>query len=169
MTIEAKNTVRYVIALLCAVGVGGYFLYAAYPKIIEPRQFAIDIKNYQILPQQYLNLVALYLPWIEVFAAIALIVPRTRRPGSIIIAGLLLFFVAAVSYAAFYKGLDITCGCTGKDSAAAGWPTIQRNIFLLILTAIAALLPRKTTAPATGFDVISLGATKQPVVERITG
>ena len=168
MTREAKTKLRYVVAMLCALGVGGYFIFAALPKIWEPRQFAVDIKNYQMLPQAYLNLVALYLPWLEVFAAIAIIVPKTRRPGSVIIAGLLLFFIGAVSYAAFYKGLDITCGCTGKNSAKAGWPTILRNTFLLILTFLSVWLPRKASQVAADVEVVRVpeAATDRPIRKR---
>jgi hypothetical protein len=40
-----------------------------------------------------------------------------------------------------YKGLDVECGCTGKNSSKAGWLTIGRNVLLLAMTAAAVYLP----------------------------
>lgn len=122
------------IAHFCAFSVSGIFLYAAQSKIIEPRQFIIDIKNYRMVPEAYLHLMAIFLPWWEVGAALALAVPRTRRAGAILITGMLLMFITAVSYAALYKGYNISCGCFGKGSAAAGWKTIALDAALMIAT-----------------------------------
>jgi uncharacterized membrane protein YphA (DoxX/SURF4 family) len=138
-----------IVAHLCALLVAGVFLYAAVEKIIQPRQFVIDIKNFQIVPEPLLNLMALILPWWEVGGAVALIVPRTRRAGAIIVSGLLLMFIAAVSYAAFYKGLNIHCGCFGKDNPAqAGWRTIGLDVALLLGTFLSVFLSTEMkTAP----------------------
>lgn len=137
----------------CALAVAGYFLYAAYPKIKEPRQFRIDIMNYRILPEEYSNLAALFMPWVEVVAAIALFIPRTRRAGAVMISGLLLVFIAALYYAAIHLGLDITCGCTGKDSTKAGWATIARNVVLLVATILSVVWMRKKTDLDPALDV----------------
>jgi len=160
LTGGAKWVLRNVTAHLCAIGVAAYFLYAAYPKIEYPRQFALDIKNYQILPEQYLNLAALYLPWVEIVAAAALIIPKTRRTGAVLIVGMLLMFIFAVSYAAFYKGLDINCGCTGNDSAKAGWSTIILDVSLLAATAGAVYLPVKRKSRVADYDAFLGGAAK---------
>lgn len=125
-----------ILSHICALGVAGVFLYAAQSKIIEPRQFVIDIKNYRMVPEPYLHLVAILLPWWEVGAALALIFPRTRRAGAVLISGMLLMFIAAVSYAAIYKGYNISCGCFGKGSASAGWKTIALDTALLIATLV---------------------------------
>lgn len=124
------------IAHFCALAVAGAFLYAAQSKIIDPRQFIIDIKNYRMVPEAYLHLMAMVLPWWEVGGALTLLFPRTRRAGAILISGMLLMFIAAVSYAALYKGYNISCGCFGKGSAAAGWKTIALDTGLLIATLI---------------------------------
>ncbi|HKQ48874.1 MAG TPA: MauE/DoxX family redox-associated membrane protein [Phycisphaerae bacterium] len=134
---EARRSGTWrLIAHFCALAVGGVFLFAAQSKIVEPRQFIIDIKNYRMVPEAYLHLVALLMPWWEVGAALALIFPRTRRAGAILISGMLLLFIAAVSYAALYKGYNISCGCFGKGSAAAGWKTIALDTGLLIATLV---------------------------------
>ncbi|MBI5762499.1 MAG: DoxX family protein [Planctomycetes bacterium] len=124
-----------IVSHVCALGVAGVFLYASLEKIWEPRQFAMDVTNFRILPDAYANLVAIILPWWELAAAIALLIPATRRAGAWVISGMLVMFIGAVAYAALYKGLHISCGCFGKDgSTAAGWKTIGLDAFLLVVT-----------------------------------
>ncbi len=130
---QRASSKKQIVAHLCALAVAGYFLYAAVGKIGygDTRQFAIEIGNYKILPSAYVNLPAVFMPWWELAAAIALIIPATRRGGAIIIGAMLLTFIAAVAYSAFYLGLKISCGCTGEGSSQAGWLTIGRNTLLL--------------------------------------
>ena len=154
MTFETKKKLRTVVAHLCALGVALYFLYAAYPKIKEPRQFRIDIMNYRMLPERYSNLAALFLPWVEVVSAVALLIPKTRRAGAVMTGGLLVFFIAAVGYA-LSQGLDISCGCTGKDSARAGWFTIARNVVLLAGTVLSVIWMGRRTNLEPAFPVAS--------------
>jgi len=123
---------KRVVGHVLAAGVAIYFLIAAVGKIWEPRQFAMDITNYQMVPERYANLIAIFLPWWEVAGAIALVWPRARSAGFILIAGMLIMFITAVSYAALYKGLHINCGCLGKVGASsAGWKTIGIDSALL--------------------------------------
>jgi len=156
MTRGTIAVLRNTVAWLAALSVAGYFVYAAIPKIVDPRQFALDIRNYRILPEQLVNLAALYMPWLEACAAAALVLPATRRAGAVLVAGLLLLFIGAVSYSAFYLGLDISCGCTGKESTAAGWWTIIRNMMLLAGTAAAVWLPVRGPSPrAAKFEMLT--------------
>ncbi len=131
---QRASSKKQILAHLCALAVAGYFLFAAYGKIGhgDARQFAIEISNYRILPSAYVNLPAVFMPWWEVAAAIALIVPATRRAGAIIIGAMLVAFIAAVAYSAFWLELKISCGCTGAGSSEAGWLTIGRNVLLLV-------------------------------------
>jgi putative oxidoreductase len=151
-----------ILSHLCALGVAGAFVYASSLKIWEPRQFAMDITNYRILPESLANLLAILLPWWELAAAIALIIPSTRKAGAVLVSGMLLMFICAVSYSALYKGLHIDCGCFGKDgSAMAGWKTIGFDVFLLAATAGAVwCLPRGRSDQAnTGFPVEAVSQT----------
>lgn len=160
----ATQPVIAAIAHVCAIAVAAYFLYAAFDKILNPRQFAVDIKNYRILPEALVNLPALFMPWLEAFSAIALIAPKTRRAGAIVISGLLVMFIGMVGYSAIYMGYDISCGCTGKNSAPAGWLTIGRNCLLLLGTASSLYLPawigrsRRSTFPFdTSVEAATIG------------
>ncbi|QDV89408.1 Methylamine utilization protein MauE [Phycisphaerae bacterium RAS2] len=141
---------RTVTAWVCALGVAGVFLYAGFEKIVEPRQFVIAISNYRIVPERGLNAMALILPWLECLAAVALILPATRRAGAILICGMLVMFIIAVSYSALYKGLNIDCGCFGKGNpSAAGVKTIVFDSALLLATIASVFLsPNRRRAAA---------------------
>lgn len=147
---------------LCALGVAGAFVWASSIKIWEPRQFAMDITNYRILPESLANLMAILLPWWELAAAIALIIPATRKSGAMLVTGMLMMFICAVSYSALYKGLHIDCGCFGKDgSAMAGWKTIGLDVFLLAATVGAVwFLPRSgSDQTRSGFPIEAVSQT----------
>jgi len=134
------------VAHLCALVVAGFFLYYSYGKVKDPRQFAIDIGNYQLLSKYAAACFAIVLPWWEIGAALALLLPRTRPAGAILIGGMLIMFIAAVSLA-MSKGLDITCGCGGTGSGKAGWNVIYRNSGLLVGTFLSVyLMPRRMAA-----------------------
>lgn len=146
MTIEQRQSLMRIISHLCALGVAGFFLYAAITKVYyDQRQFAIEISNYRILPKEFVNLPAILMPWLEIGAALALLAPFSRRAGAILIGGMLVAFIAAISYSALYLGLKIECGCTGKGGGEAGWLTIGRNALLLAGTVLAVILYAKGT------------------------
>ncbi|MCZ6699010.1 MAG: hypothetical protein O7D94_08790 [Planctomycetota bacterium] len=154
MTNTKPGVIKTWIPHLCAVAVAGAFLVAAAFKIWDPFQFKTDINNYHILPRTYANLFAIVLPGWEVAAALALILPATRRAGALLITGMLVMFIVAVSLA-MYNGYDIDCGCFGKGSSAAGWRTIAQDVLLLFATAIAYFVPpRPSRRPA--FPVVSV-------------
>ncbi len=139
-----KETARDVVGHLCALVVGGFFIYAAWGKLGDVYQFSVEISNYKMpwMNERYVNIPAIILPWLEIAAALALILPRTRKGAALVIGGMLLFFMYAVYDAAIVRRLDISCGCTGKNSGPAGWLTIGRNVLLLAGTALSVYLPR---------------------------
>ncbi|MCB9853476.1 MAG: hypothetical protein H6819_10305 [Phycisphaerales bacterium] len=152
-----NNTLYRIVSHLCALAVAVFFLYAAWGKLgpAESRQFAVEIGNYKILPAAYTNIPAVILPFIEVFGALALIFPATRKAGSLLIGGMLLFFIGAVFYSAIILDLKISCGCTGSGSGAAGWSVIGRNALLFAGVILSNLLyrPAAARAEAAGFEV----------------
>ena len=98
-----------------AIIVGGLFIYAGAVKVIDPVEFARDIDNYKMLPWQIGVGLALYLPWLEIFAGLALITGVLYRGGVFILTGLMALFVVATIIARA-RGLDISCGCFGHAS-----------------------------------------------------
>jgi putative oxidoreductase len=95
--------------------VGTIFIYAGAIKALDPARFADDIDNYKILPWAISVRIAFYLPWLEIFCGLALILRILYRGGLSILTALIGIFIAA-TIAAKIRGLDITCGCFGHAS-----------------------------------------------------
>ncbi len=107
------------IQLVLRLAVGITFVYAAVDKVIHPDQFARIIYNYHILPGQFINVFALFLPWVELIAGVLVIVGYWEKAAALIIAGLLAVFIVALSIA-LMKGVNIECGCFSTTSKARG-------------------------------------------------
>ena len=111
--------------------VAGIFIYAGVLKVLDPVQFANDIDNYKILPWPISVALAFYLPWLEIFCGLALVVRFLYRGAlSILTASIVVFTLAAV--AAKVRGLDITCGCFGHASQHWSFPAhLATNVGIL--------------------------------------
>ena len=117
--------------------VGGIFIYAGAIKALDPIRFASDIDNYKILPWTITVRFAFYLPWLEIFCGIALIVRRLYLGGLSILTALVSVFTVA-TIAAKVRGLDITCGCFGHASQRCSFSG-HLALDLVILAALLAL------------------------------
>jgi hypothetical protein len=117
--------------------IAGVFIYAGALKVLDPVQFAIDIDNYKVLPWTIAVGLAFYLPWLEMFCGLALILRRLYLGGLSILTGLVAVFLVA-TIAAKVRGLDITCGCFGHASQNWNFPT-HLAVDLAILGALLVL------------------------------
>lgn len=134
---DNRSPLWVAIEWLACLALAGVFIAAALPKISNPDQFALAVYQYQLLPTLFVNPVAIYLPWLEISCAAALVVlPSARRGALLLIAGMLLAFTLAIAFVVL-KGQPIPCGCFGDDSATTGWWSLARNCGLLVLTALA--------------------------------
>jgi uncharacterized membrane protein YphA (DoxX/SURF4 family) len=110
--------VAKVILLLLRLFVGGVFIYAGVMKAAATQDFATDIRHYSIIPwSDAVLLLAVYLPWLEIFAGLAVVFRRLHLGGLIAITGMMLIFTGALT-SAWARGLDISCGCFGKEKEA---------------------------------------------------
>ncbi len=117
---------------------GGLFLYAGATKIPDPSGFAVDVQNYRLLPHILTVVFALYLPWIEVFCGIAVIVRRLYLGALGILTVLMGIFIVAI-VSAWARGLDISCGCFGRHGGTADYPwLVVRDMAILGILAILA-------------------------------
>jgi len=114
----ASNSRNRTSNILCRVldfVLAGIFIYAGVLKAIDPVQFANDIDNYKILPWPVSVALAFYLPWLEIFCALALVF-RVLYRGALWILMVLIVTFTLATIAAKIRGLDITCGCFGHVS-----------------------------------------------------
>ena len=98
-----------------AIIIGGLFIYAGAVKVIDPVEFARDVDNYKMLPWQMSVGTGLYLPWLEIFCGLSLVV-RVLYRGSVFILTALMTVFIVITIIAKARGLDISCGCFGHAS-----------------------------------------------------
>ena len=126
-----------ILALIaCRVILGGLFLIAGLTKAYDPAGFATEIQNYHLVPWVGGVLLALFLPWVEIFAAGALFLKRFQRGALLLISAMLIVYCAAL-ISAMARGLNIDCGCFGRLISSTGivW-ALARNAGLMILAGV---------------------------------
>lgn len=116
------------------------FIFFAIEKISDPAFFSKEINNYQILPNIFVNISAIVLPWLELIAGFMLLFGVKLKASSAIIGSLLVIFILAVGFA-MMKGLNINCGCSGANSQKVGWLKIFENLSLTVLSIYIFLFP----------------------------
>ena len=120
---------------------GVVFIYASYSKIIDPASFSQNIHNYGVTPIFIENIIALTLPWIELFIGFGLIFNVKYDACIDISIFLILFFILLISQA-YIRGKSIDCGCflnevSIEDAQIKRWDMLKRIfediIFLILL------------------------------------
>ncbi|MCX7007840.1 MAG: DoxX family membrane protein [Kiritimatiellaeota bacterium] len=111
------------------------FIYAGLPKILAPQAFALVVFRFHLLPDYLINTVALLLPWLEIFAALGLLLPAWRRACMLWLVIMLGIATAALAIS-LARGLDIDCGCFTLQPGRShiGWWSLARNATLIALT-----------------------------------
>ena len=109
---------------------GVIFIYASYDKVLDPGKFARDIANYHIIPFGLENLIAIILPWLELFIGIGLIAGLMVDGASMISGGLMTIFILFILQATL-RGFNIECGCGLKEGEMVGWNKILENLVFL--------------------------------------
>jgi uncharacterized membrane protein YphA (DoxX/SURF4 family) len=121
------------LVLACRLILGGVFIYASLDKLMHPDAFAQAIHNYRMVPPALLHMMAHYLPALEMVTGVLLVLGVWRRGATLLIAGMVLVFIAAIA-TALSRGLDISCGCFHTDGGhGVGMSLLLRDIVLLVL------------------------------------
>ena len=104
-------------------------------KILHPAAFAEAVFNYQLLPSQLINLMALILPWLELILGV-LLLTGIWLPGATLGVNLLLITFLGALIINTARGLNISCGCFSTDTTAVGlsWWDVLRDVFFFSLS-----------------------------------
>jgi uncharacterized membrane protein YphA (DoxX/SURF4 family) len=113
-----KRGLLFWLMLAGRLGIAGIFLYAGIAKVREPwLQFAVSIESFKIVPDTWLEPIARIFPWCEIALAIALVPGILARWFSLILTGMLAWFLF-IGIRAYAKGLAVDCGCFGSGGGA---------------------------------------------------
>jgi putative oxidoreductase len=111
---------------------GGLFVYAGIVKVLDPLDFAQNIRNYRLVGQSLSFLAAVILPWLEILAGLALAAGVWRRASAFVISALLGCFIV-LTLVTIVRGLDVDCGCFGALSRKSGFGVILEDLGMLYM------------------------------------
>jgi uncharacterized membrane protein YphA (DoxX/SURF4 family) len=119
-------------SLVLRVYLGLVFIAACWYKIMMPGEFALSIATYDIVPLSWINLMAILLPWIELFVGLSLILGWWTKASALCVIGMMVMFLVALSIA-LSKGMQMSCGCFASAEASdeIGIHTVWRDFFWL--------------------------------------
>ena len=117
------------------VALGCVFIGAGVMKALASSAFSEDIENYQLLPHFASVLLSLYLPWLEVLCGVALLSRRLERGALLLTGAMLTVFMIALG-SAWWRGLDIACGCFGAGEQGHYGVGMARDAVLLAAIAV---------------------------------
>jgi uncharacterized membrane protein YphA (DoxX/SURF4 family) len=120
---------KFVVFVRVLLGI--IFIAASLDKIIDPASFARDIANYHVVPYGLENVIAIFLPWLELFIGLGLIF-GFMVDGASIISGVLLVLFILIILQATLRGFNIECGCGLKEGELIGWRKIFEDIIFLL-------------------------------------
>jgi len=129
-----KTNVLNFLDLAARVYLGGVFILAAWGKILDPYNFAISIATYQMMPDQVINVMAIVMPWLELFVGVMLIIGFRTRAQTLLINGMLVMFIIAIIWALAHD-LQMQCGCFASEEAEADMSilTVFRDVAWLAI------------------------------------
>jgi uncharacterized membrane protein YphA (DoxX/SURF4 family) len=138
-----QNLGRYwVLESAIRILLGLVFLLYGLDKISQPDVFARSIANYRILPEVFVNLMAVVLPWVEVLCGLLLISGQWIRSAALLSGFLLAVFVIAVSIT-LVRGLDIRCGCFNTNAGRkVGMKLLGEDLLFLGMSFVLVLKAR---------------------------
>ena len=135
-----NNIINHIIR----IAMGVVFIYASYDKILDPISFSQNIHNYGVTPLFIENIIALTLPWVELFIGMGLIFKFKYEASLDISIVLMVTFILLITQA-YLRGKSIDCGCflneiSNEEAATKRFEMIKRIgedfiflIFLLLL------------------------------------
>ncbi|MCF6312899.1 MAG: hypothetical protein L3J39_10660 [Verrucomicrobiales bacterium] len=110
------------------------FIFAGWAKLEDPTLFAMQVRHYDLLPDPWVALVALFLPWLEIACGVGLWWRRLQGGALLGLTGMILIFLLAL-ISAWSRGLNIDCGCFGEavDRGAYAGAVVMDLLLLLLV------------------------------------
>lgn len=129
----------------------GLFLWAGVIKALDPQQFLLSIRTYEIMPDPYAAWLAMGLPWLEILAALGLWWSWSRPGSLVVLLGLIVVFLIAI-LSALARGLEIDCGCFGDIMRGGHATLIIQDVVLLAVAAGLLFAEWRRAAPSPAPD-----------------
>jgi putative oxidoreductase len=112
---------------------GLLFIWAGISKIIDPINFSRNIHNYRLFSINISFIIAIILPWIELICGLCLVFGVRIKSSSLLISSVLTLFILIILIT-MSRGINVDCGCFGKESGTVDWKLLIQDITLLIMS-----------------------------------
>jgi putative oxidoreductase len=130
MSVSLRSSASWILRLGFAV----LLAWASADKILHPYDFGRDVLNYRVVNEGMSFLVAVWLPYLELLTAVCLMAGLWLEAAAAINAVLMWTFLGLVLQA-FFRRLDIHCGCfTVKGDSVIGPLKIAENALFAVLS-----------------------------------
>ena len=125
---------------LIQILLGIVFIISGSSKLFHPDKLAVIIDAYRILPGAFIPFAAVCMPWIEFISGVCLVFGLLPSAGALVILGMHLFFIPALSYRALFLArqlgisifnVDFDCGCGLGENFA--WVLIVRDVGFMLM------------------------------------
>ena len=129
----AGQVVEWVLRVL----VGVVLAAAGAAKAFQPEAFAVEVDRFQLTPWLLSLALGYFLPWFEIVTAIALFFRPLYLGALLAISGLGMLFAVAVG-SAWWRELDISCGCFGAlvSGRIDAWHLVSALLFVGVGSAL---------------------------------
>ena len=108
------------------------FIYASYYKILSPTDFSKMVYGYNLFPDVLINLIAIFLPFVELISGLSLLLGIYPRSAALIINGLLLAFILILTIN-IIRGHEFDCGCFSAKETGSPKMMVARDVIYLIM------------------------------------
>jgi hypothetical protein len=143
------------INLLLALAFVALFAGAAAIKLRAPAIFIATLADYRLVPHRLLQVTGVLVIALEIAVVAALLWPTTRAMASVIGAGVMVVYGAAITINLVRGRREIDCGCSLRRRPIGRWMVARNLLFAAALLATA--LPVAPRALAFG-DVATIAA-----------
>lgn len=120
-----------VFLLILRILFGALFIWSGVAKLKDPILFAEAVRNFDLVGDPIAPALALFIPWVELFAGIGIMWDRFASGSSLLLTGSVVVFTGAIAIA-WARGLDISCGCFGGTGEINYPVKIAENIGLVV-------------------------------------
>jgi uncharacterized membrane protein YphA (DoxX/SURF4 family) len=133
------------------VALGGIFLYAAGSKLADPRPLVTIIWGYRILPAGPIDLMAIYMPWMELLVGLGLLTGFKRHAAAFWATALLVMFEVGLGINAF-RGVNVACGCfsASAEDVHNAWVLVLRDLPMLLAALVMLVFPPRRPSLESG-------------------
>jgi len=113
---------------------GSVFILASIDKILNPSMFGMILREYKLIPDILIPLVAVILPWVEFFTGVLVILNIFTQSNALIMIGLNFGYIIGIVINLIW-GLVHECGCFtifGFNEPIGGF-SIARDVAFILL------------------------------------